>query len=258
MSMSQKYKQQFEQLVKLQETIKHIHPLLQHYYPIAIVEDGNYHIFDYNMDCKEYRLEHVEKDTMNTPIGVRAAFPLECYDNRAAAVVSGEIFDSVGDQIAIFHENVHCYQFETCELKLRSQFDLARNAVQIEGYYWELQYPFPYEDAVFVGYVSKVLEKLAENNLDGVSNLRREIRSHLTREQVEYMVWQEWKEGFARYIENVIRRELGIQENHFVEQPYGRTIFYEMGSRLIEFIHHNGGDLADIEALYHRMNEDTW
>jgi hypothetical protein len=87
---------------------------------------------------------------------VRAAFPLEFYDNKACVLVSGDIFDSVQEQVTIFHEFVHCYQFNTCEVELRSGLELARNSENSEDYYWELQYPFPYYEAIGVNNVSKI------------------------------------------------------------------------------------------------------
>jgi hypothetical protein len=260
LGISQKYKYKFERLIELQERVKNVHPLMNKFYPIAIVEAGSINIFDYNTDCKEYKLEHQERDSMNIPKGVRAAFPLEFYDNRSVVVVSEEIFDTIADQIMIFHECVHCYQFETCEIKLRAEIELAKNSVNTDDYFWELHYPFPYDDPNFVDYVGNLFKHLNKNEKDEICKLRKDLKIYLTKEQVEYMVWQEWKEGFARYIENIIKRELGIIENHFgINQPFTRSLFYETGARLSEFIVNRSIDsLQDIEQLYYIMNEDKW
>ncbi|MDF2651870.1 MAG: hypothetical protein K0Q73_7675 [Paenibacillus sp.] len=260
MSISQKYKDQFKRLKDLQIRVNHVHPLLHNYYPIAIVEEGNINIFDYNKNNKQFVLKHVEKDYMNIPMGVRAAFPLECYENRSVVVVTGEVFESIANQIIVFHEYVHCYQFETCEMKLRSQIELAQRSVNTKDYFWELQYPFPYEDTEFVKYVNDLFKALVANDRKELCILRQEIKAYLTSEQVEYMVWQEWKEGFARYIENVIKREMGVKENHFgVNQPYSRPLLYETGSCMAGFLYRNKiNDLQDIEELYFIMSEDKW
>lgn len=43
-----------------------------------------------------------------------------------------------------------------------------------------------------------------------------------------YMTWVEWKEGFAGRTENLVRRRLGLKENHLgKEKPFGSIAFYE-------------------------------
>lgn len=260
MNISKKYEEQFRNLIELQQTIRHIHPLLHRYYPVAIIEDGNINVFDYDNAREQYDLVHVEEDKMNIPKGVRAAFPLEGYGHRCVVVVSGEVFDHLAAQVDIFHENVHCFQYETCENKLRSHIELARTSVNTDTYFWELHYPFPYHDACFVKYAGKSFQAMTANDREGLRNLRKGIKAYLGKEQAEYMVWQEWKEGYARYIENAIKRELQVKENRYgVNPPYGRPIFYELGSQLTSFLQRNRAcDPQDIEQLYHIMNEDRW
>jgi hypothetical protein len=255
MNIQDKYQSNLEELLKLQAQIEHLHPLLQHYYPIVIVEDSQLNIFAYDTYKKAYRLQRVEDDTMNLPQGIRAAFPMES-DGKVVVVVTGDVFDSIGEMVTIFHENVHCYQFENCEMRLRETIALAQKAKNEGDYMWELNYPFPYSDPEYVDYVEKLLTAIEANELDELLRLRRSIKQHLTDEQVEYMVWQEWKEGFARFIENRIKQQLGMEENHFFSVPFDRTVFYETGSRIIGLIHQSDGDVNDIEGLYHRMNED--
>jgi hypothetical protein len=38
-----------------------------------------------------------------------------------ACVVTGEVFDSLEGIVTIFHEFVHCQQFETCERELKQR-----------------------------------------------------------------------------------------------------------------------------------------
>lgn len=256
MNIEDKYLSKFEELMKLQSQIEHIHPLLQHRYPVLIVEDNHLNIFDYDPHKKGYRLQHVEPDTIHLPQGIRAAFPMQSYGGKAIVVVSGDVFDSTGEQVTIFHENVHCYQYETCELKLRENIALAQKAKKEGDYSWELNYPFPYEDSEFAEYVPRYFQAIQSNDEVELRRLRRSIKEHLTGEQVEYMVWQEWKEGYARYIENLIKKYLGIEEMHKYSEPYNRTLFYETGSQLIQFLQRSGKDVEDIESLYYVMNEE--
>jgi len=38
------------------------------------------------------------------------------------------------------------------------------------------------------------------------------MRKYLKNHDYEYMIWQQWKEGFARYIENKIRNTLNVEK----------------------------------------------
>jgi hypothetical protein len=251
-----KYSDKFKALLKLQNEVKSIHPLLSEHFPIAIVEDKQLHIFEYNK--ARYSLSHIEPDTMNIPVGVRAAFPLECMHNQAVVVVTGEVFDTVSEQVIIFHEFVHCYQYQTCEIQLREHIDLAKRSVNT-NYSWELNYPFPYSDNQYIEITRSLFESLDKNDRL-IGSTRRKLKESLTTEQVDYMVWQEWKEGFARYIENQIRAFLGINLNHGgQDEPYRRTTFYEMGSQLIKLIvQASPGSLYRIEELYYALQNDLY
>lgn len=46
------------------------------------------------------------------------------------------------------------------------------------------------------------------------------------------MIWEEWKEVFARYIENLIRDRIGINiDTNKLQAPFNRVCFYEIGSK---------------------------
>lgn len=252
-----KYSDKFKSLLKLQNEVKKIHPLLNEHFPIAIVEDKHLHIFEYIQ--ASYKLSHIEHDTMNIPIGIRAAFPLECMQHKAVVVVTGEVFDTVSEQVIVFHEFVHCYQYHTCEMQLRNHIELAKRAVH-SGYSWELNYPFPYTNSQYIELTRTLFDSIEEEDGKQIGITRKKLKESLTAEQVEYMVWQEWKEGFARYIENRIKYQLGIKLNHGgKEEPYRRTTFYEMGSRLINLIvEASPSSLYRIEELYYALNSDQY
>ncbi|NMO98182.1 hypothetical protein [Paenibacillus lemnae] len=253
-----KYYNGFESLLNLQNEVEEIHPLLTEHYPIAIVEDEHFYIYEYQE--AGYRLTHIEPDTMNIPIGVRAAFPLECMQYQAVVVVTGEVFDTVKELIVVFHEFVHCYQYHTCEMDLRKQIELAKRSLNSESYSWELDYPFPYTNNQYIQLTKTLLESIEKKDLKQIGAARRKLKECLTSEQVEYMVWQEWKEGFARYIENRLNAQLGINQNHWgKEEPYGRPTFYEVGSRLIDLIvKASPSSLYRIDELYYALNSDQY
>ncbi|MEW6049180.1 MAG: hypothetical protein AB1609_22375, partial [Bacillota bacterium] len=66
----------------------------------------------------------------------------------------------------------------------------------------------------------------------------------------EYMIWQEWKEGYARLVENRLRRLWNLPENHAGGvPPFSRVSFYESGSLYIAY--QNAGDVPrDLVALF--------
>jgi len=70
------------------------------------------------------------------------------------------------------------------------------------------------------------------------------------------MVWQEFKEGFARYIENRIREKLQVYLNsNKLEEPFSRVIFYELGSRYISAILKENPQIKEnIKCIYDKIN----
>ncbi len=79
---------------------------------------------------------------MLIPQGVRAAFPLECYGNRMACVVTGDVFDALDGYVTIFHEFIHCQQAESAEQSLKQSLGVAGQA-QNAGDFMGLTHPFP-------------------------------------------------------------------------------------------------------------------
>jgi hypothetical protein len=77
----------------------------------------------------------------------------------------------------------------------------------------------------------------------------------LVRDDYEYMVWVAWKEGFARYIENRIRRRYGLEPNlGGREQPFDRVTFYNGGEKLITYLAaQRGGKFPDVRELFGEM-----
>ena len=246
---------QLQKVIEVQQNILDIHPCLNKVFPIAIVEDGQFFIYDTAPSAKQYTFIKQAATPMPIPQGVRAAFPLESYDNRTACVVTSEIFDSLDGYVTIFHEFIHCQQSEICELKLKQALGIARKAQAAQDYMWELNYPFPYQAPEFIKCYNLFLGKMRSNDLGEVLEERKQLKNILSTDDYEYMVWQEWKEGFARFIENQINRRLGLQENHSgKEQPFTRVLFYEGGANFINILALQEPQLTlDIEILFDRM-----
>ncbi len=253
--MVEKYGESLQKIFEVQTKIVRIHPFLQKLYPVAIVEGDLFYVFDLDSSRKRYVLAKLAKPAMILPEGIRAAFPLDFYDNKMACVVTGDVFDDLSGYVMIFHEFIHCAQMECCEQKLKSGLSVARQAQQAGDPMWELDYPFPYEDSDFSEIYAIFLEAAAEGDANTVLRCRTFLKETLNTPDYEYMVWEEWKEGFARLIENRIRKELELKENHGgIDPPYNRVTFYEGGARYISILLSEDEDLQeDIEALFHRM-----
>ena len=247
--------QMLQKIFEIQKEIVDIHPLLEKVFPVAVVKDGNFLIFDADPLRNEFVFIKKEASSLPLPEKIRAAFPLECYENRIACVVSEDAFHSLEGYALIFHEFVHCYQWETCEQDLKKELIVANKELEKENYMWEINYPFPYNDPKFEDTYLRFLDSLNIRNQEKAFKHRKALNQILSREDFEYMVWQEWKEGFARFIENKIRRRLGLQENHGgLKKPWNRVLFYEGGARFIEFLCNQERELlTDIKALFYKM-----
>jgi hypothetical protein len=224
-------------------------------FPVAVVEDDRFHIYDIDASGEGYACVQQSPTPMPIQQGVRAAFPLECYENRVACIVTGEVFDSLSGYATLLHEFVHCGQWETCEPALREELGIARKAKAENDYRWELEYPFPYDDPHFVRLYEDLLRVTVDGELDDVLTNRKQLKASLAEDCFEYMVWQEWKEGLARYVENQIKERLGLQENHGgQEAPYSRVSFYEGGARLIAALDRYEPDsFRDAQSLFYRL-----
>jgi hypothetical protein len=246
------YAESLRKVFQLREKIKPIHPLLENLHPVAIAEGENLLIFKPDESRKAYAFEVRTPAPVPISKGIRAAFPLEALAGKPACVVSGEVFDSLEGYVTIFHEFVHCHQFLTCEPRLKERLTVYRRAMEKKDFRWELQHPFPYADP-FVGRTyERLLQALDSGDEAAVLESRGELRRVLPEVDYEYMVWQEWKEGLARYIENRIRVLLGLAQNLGGRQgELSRIIFYVGGEGIIQFLAGRDGNIpSDIEKTF--------
>ena len=188
-----------------------------------------------------------------------------------ACVVTADVFSTMDGYVEIFHEFVHCYQFEECEIDLKRSLDVAVKAMAAKDCMWEINYPFPYQDPRVRDRYSALLKSVKEalkgvdigahegegekgdrqsssgsvspkgSDYESVLECRKSLGDTLDKHSIEYMVWQEWKEGFARYIENKIRAYLGLPLNLAGDliddsSPFTRVSFYAGGAMLIGFL----------------------
>lgn len=247
--VQRRYGSHLQKIFEIRTQIADIYPLLAYVFPVVIVDADQFLIFDVDASGKRYTFVKQAPTPMPIPQGVRAAFPLECYGNKSACVVTEDVFDTLDGYVTIFHEFVHCYQYQTCEETLKATLNVARQAQAANDFMWEINHPFPYDDPDFVETYAAFLEAMARQQHDVIQNCHARLRNTLRAEDFEYMIWQEWKEGFARFIENRIQQHLGLDENHGgAEPPFSRVAFYEGGARLIAS---HPEMAADLEALFH-------
>lgn len=239
-------------ILDTQAKVADLHVALMAPYPVAIVEGGQVLIFVPDPASRTFAPVKAVPDSMNLPKGIRAAMPLGVWDNRMACVVSGEVFDEPKGYVLILHEFVHCYQWDTCERKLKDGMAIFRTAMKKKDYMWELQYPFPYSRTEWVKLYGQWLAAMEKGQGNVASGLRTELRRLLSADDWEYMTWQEWKEGLARCLENRVNARLGLPQNrNGCLPPFDRVSFYCGGALLVEHLWRTDAvPAADIEALY--------
>ena len=254
--MTDIYLDQINALIPIQQDVAVINPALRKLYPVVIAEGETLLIYDNNQSQLAYQFIKCTPAPIPIPKGVRAAFQLEDYDGRIVCVVTPDVFDTNDGYVTILHEFVHCYQYETCEQELKMKLDVAQQAQEKGDYMWELQHPFPYEAKVFMRSYAQFLEAVSEGDKKAVRKVREDLQSYLGRHDFEYMVWQEWKEGFARWVENRLQERLGLPVNiGGSDLPFNRVIFYAGGAAYIDFLEKSAPGLVnDLAALFSQMS----
>jgi len=253
--MNELFSEKLDPLISLHRDVAEMNPALERCYPIAIVVNDQFQIYDLDNGLGSYQFQKYTPIPMPIPTGIRAAFQIEDYGGRIACVVTPEIFDSMEGYVTILHEFVHCYQYETCEQSLKMKLDIARQAQEKGDYMWEIRHPFPYSAANFIEPYDRFLEAIENNIQNQVISQRRELKRYLGLHDYEYMVWQEWKEGFARWVENHVKRQLGMKENKGgFRQPYNRVLFYAGGETYIDYLKKRNPNLVkDLRSLFQSL-----
>lgn len=254
--VADKYSASLNKIFDLQARFAPLHPVLGKVYPVAIVENKTFYIFEPVPAEKAYRLVQKSPDSFDIPTGIRAAMPLAFWENRMACVVTGEIFNEPDGTVFIFHEFVHCAQWDCCEQKLKEGLSIFREAMKNKNYMWELRYPFPYADPAFVKSYPALFKAWDAGDIAAAGSLRAALHDALSPAEWDYLTWQEWKEGLARYLENRMREVAGLSENTGGEKPpFNRVTFYRGGDKLIRFLERRKpGIVNDLEALYRAIN----
>jgi len=244
-----------DNLTKMHDMLKHIHVSLEKLYPIAVVNNGYFYIFDIDELGAKYEFKHKAETDLPDDVDWLAAFDLESYNDRLAAVIGKNILENPENHVFVFHEFVHCYQGETVEKEIKNSLAVFKEEMAKKNYSWEINYPFPFNDEYFISKTSELSDYLINENFEKIVNYHNDMRVFLKKTEFEYMIWQEWKEGFARYVENLIRKELGLKLNtNILIKPFERENFYDIGSKYIEMLIKNDKELNnDISKLFYKM-----
>ena len=242
-------------VIALQRRFAGLHPALERCHPLAVALDAEFHIYDLNETGEHYCYMQSNPLPMPIPEGVRAAFPLNEYGGRIACVVTPEVFDELDGYVTILHEFIHCYQYTTSEAALRRGLTVARQAEAAGDMLWELQYDFPYMDPAFATLFARFMTAVGTGDLAQADGLQQGLKAALSAPDYEYLVWQEWKEGFARFIENRLQEALGNQQNlGGSEMPFNRVSFYPAGAAYIDLIERESpGAIRNLSHLFQRL-----
>ena len=244
-----------EKIFSIQERVADIHRALATPYPVAVVADKTFFVYAPVAGEKTFGLAATAPDPYHTQTGMRAAMPLAFWENRAACVVTPEIFAEEDGYVFILHEFVHCYQWENGELALKEKLRLFRQAMEKQDYMWELQHPFPYDNATVARTYRDWCRALELGDAKKAEALRSFLKKGLNSLDWEYMAWEEWKEGLARYLENRVRERLRLPLNlPSADASFDRVSFYRGGDLFIAFLLKREPALADdLAKLFGRI-----
>jgi hypothetical protein len=250
---TEKFAGSFNSLIEFHSKVAHLNTAIKRLYPIAVVVSDQFIIYD--VDQGTYQFRKSAPLPIPIPVGVRAAFQLEDYGGRIVCVVTPEVFDSTDGYVTILHEFVHCFQYETCEQTLKMQLDVARHAQEQGNFMWEIEHLFPYAAANFIEPYQAFLDALKSEDHKAVLSSRKLLKAYLGLHDFEYMVWQEWKEGFARWVENLVKRHLGMPENKGgINLPFSRVSFYAGGEAYIHYLSKREPSLVnDLPSLFNKL-----
>lgn len=251
----QRHQAELAEVLAYRGKVADLHPAFAKTYPVALVEDGQWYVFEPDVAGKNWGLSAQAPVEFPIPVGIRAAMPLAFWGNRMACVVSPEVFAHPEGYAIILHEFVHCYQWETVEGKLKQGLAVYSEAMARRDFMWELEYPFPYDNAEIKRVYGRWQAALEKGRMKKAGHWRSLLRKRLNSHDWEYMTWQEWKEGLARYLENRVRIRLGLRANlPAAGASFDRISFYRGGELFISRLQESEPSLdKNIERLYLRI-----
>jgi len=244
-----------DNIIKMHDIVKNIHASLEKLYPITVINDGYFFVFDKNEAGDKYEFRRKVETSVAVPGNILTAFHLDFYDMRPSVVISKDMLGNPGNFILVLHEFVHCFQLENGAVEIRNGLSIQKQEMVKNNYNWEIDFPFPYSNEYFIDKTMELSDSFKKGRYEKIVIYRNCMRTYFHKAEYEYMIWQQWKEGFARYVENLIRKELGLQLNgNILRPPFGKVHFYEIGSKYIEMLLGKEDGLNDnIVKIFYKM-----
>ncbi len=227
--------EKLSEITNIWQTAKEMHPAWQSLYPVCLIDGGDYTL--YRADERGNWQKVDEGDIgMKLPKGVKAAFPLPFGDHEMACILDTDCFSTKEDMAIVFHEFVHCYQFATCEQDIKATMRVAQQNKHTGGM-WEIEYAFPYDNELVGKTYLLMTDAAKDGNRDEVIRLRKTIRENVSEQDWEYLCWQEFKEGTARFLQNELSERLDAKPALSSRLlPINRVSFYEGGEMVIRLL----------------------
>ncbi|MCT4685926.1 hypothetical protein [Vallitalea sp.] len=244
---------------RIQLEMQAIHPLYKRNYPLIIVKDDEGYIYD-KKDHESYCFIKKFRFSIHVLDDIAACFCLNDYYNKFCCFIGYELLDKEIFPILCLHEMVHCYQGVEAEEELKKKLMIYDENSPM----WEVDYPFNYGDKNFVKLFDEYLYSLSNEDISQVIEKRKTLLDNLNDDDREFIIWQEWKEGLARFLENRAREHIGIKNNiKGAKKPYSRISFYRSGDLIISYICKHKPQLTkDIrrlfEVLYKNKSIEYW
>ena len=177
--MAEQFLKELQNLVEFQREVSGFHPAFEGHYPIAIVADGQFLIYDWADEAGAYALVKTAPLHMEIPEGVMAAFPLAPYGGQTTAVVTPATFERSDWMVMLLHEFVHCYQNTIGVDDLRDRLTICREAEARGHVTWEIDHPFPFAEEAFVAVYTSLLGALAQDDPEAVRRIRKGLKQVL-------------------------------------------------------------------------------
>ena len=237
------------------QTARTIHPAWHKLYPICLTDGESFILFHPEANG-EWSVADRGKVNMELPKGIQAAFPMPFHNYEMACVLDVKRFASLEDMTVVFHEFVHCYQMEICDAELKANLLVAQENKHTNGM-WELMYPFPYDKGEIGESYLQMIDAADRGDREAVVALRAKIRDSVSRQDWEYLTWQEFKEGTARWLQNVLAARIGARPARSSRTlPIDRVTLYEGGERVILLLNEENPELGThFPALWQAIYE---
>ena len=132
-----------QRLMDGRRRVDHVHPFLENTYPIAVVRNDSFYVYDAAGKDHRYRFILSALSPMPVRGTIRASFPLDFYDRKAACIFTPDVLDEDDSLITLCHEFIHCGQWHEGEQKIRRALAVAGSSSRTDYPMRAINAPFP-------------------------------------------------------------------------------------------------------------------